>query len=58
MFQTVQIIDTSGAEHIVLTVLEDGKPAIAIPSELLPLWFHRYLPAIVQKVRDGESKFY
>jgi predicted ABC-type ATPase len=58
MFQTVQIIDTSEAEHVVLTVLEDGKPANAVPSEMLPSWFHQYLPSITQKIRAEEPKFY
>src|ERR1700761_2312621 len=44
MFQSVQIIDASGAEHIVLAVLEDGRPTIAVPSKILPTWFHHYLP--------------
>ena len=56
MFQTVQIIDTS-AEHIVLAVLENGEPANAIPFEILPFWFQRYLPSITQKIRDGGPKF-
>jgi predicted ABC-type ATPase len=54
MFQTVQIIDTSEAEHVVLTVLEDGKPANAVASEMLPTWFHHYLPSITQKIRTEE----
>lgn len=57
MFQTVQIIDTSEAEHVVLAVLEDGKPAIAVPSEMLPIWFQHYLPSIIQKIRHEEPKF-
>lgn len=55
MFQSVQIIDSSETEHIVLTVLVDGKPAIAVPSELLPQWFQQHLPSITQKIRDKES---
>ncbi|HEY4288162.1 MAG TPA: zeta toxin family protein [Puia sp.] len=56
MFQTVQIIDTSEAEHIVLAVLEDGKPANAVPSETLPSWFKHHLPFIIQKIRGWEPK--
>lgn len=55
MFQTVQIIDTSG-KHLLLAVLEDGKPATSVPSEMLPPWFQDYLPSITQKIRDGEAK--
>ncbi|HEX9513242.1 MAG TPA: zeta toxin family protein [Puia sp.] len=58
LFQTVQIIDTSEAEHVVLAVFEDGKPANAVPSEMLPAWFQTYLSTIVQKIRNGEPKFY
>ncbi|WP_315824641.1 zeta toxin family protein [Paraflavitalea speifideaquila] len=58
MFQTVQIIDTSEAEHVVLAVLEEGKPANAVPSEMLPLWFQQYLPSITQKIKAGEPRFY
>jgi len=57
MFQSVQIIDSSETEHIVLAVLEDGKPAIAVPSKMLPLWFQRYLPSVTQKIRKAEPKF-
>ena len=57
MFQSVQIIDTSEAEHIVLAVLEEGKPANAVPAEILPSWFQQYLPSITQKIRDGEPKW-
>jgi predicted ABC-type ATPase len=58
MFQSVQIIDTSEAEHVVLTVVEDGRPVNAVPSEILPLWFQRYLPSITLKIRAGEPRFY
>lgn len=58
MFQTVQIIDTSEAEHVVLAVLEDDMPAIAIPSEILPAWFQTHLPSITRKIRDQEPKFF
>jgi predicted ABC-type ATPase len=58
MFQSVQIIDTSEAEHIVLAVLENGMPSIAVPSEMLPIWFQQYLPSITLKIRDAEPKFY
>ena len=53
MFQTVQIIDTSEAGHIVLAMLEEGKPANAVPFEMLPAWFQTHLPTITQKIRNG-----
>ena len=56
MFQTVKIIDSSETEHLVLAVLENGKPMSAEPWETLPPWFQDYLPSITQKVRDGELK--
>jgi len=58
MFQTIQIIDTSEAEHLVLAVLIDGNPANAVPSEMLPPWFQHCLPSITQKIRAGEPKSY
>jgi predicted ABC-type ATPase len=58
MFQSVRIIDTSEAEHVVLAVLEDGKSANTLPIEMLPQWFQQCLPSIIQKIRDGEPKFY
>lgn len=57
MFQSVQIIDTSEAEHTVLAVLESGRPSIAVPSEILPSWFQQYLTSITQKIRAQEPKF-
>lgn len=54
MFQTVQIIDTS-AKHLVLAVLEEGKPVNGIPPEVLPHWFQHYLPSITQKIKDREA---
>ncbi|WP_431216154.1 zeta toxin family protein [Puia sp. P3] len=51
MFQTVQIIDTSEAEHVVLAVIENGMPTIALPFEKLPSWFQNDLPSITEKIR-------
>jgi predicted ABC-type ATPase len=50
MFDTVQIIDTSESEHIVLAVLERGNVIHALKSAMLPSWFHIYLPNIVGKI--------
>jgi hypothetical protein len=57
LFHSVHIIDTSEAEHPVLAVLILGKPSIAVPSDMHPNWFVRYLPLITQKIRDHEPKF-
>ncbi len=48
LFQTVQIIDTSEAEHRVLVVLNQAHPVLAIPSHELPDWFRNKLPAITR----------
>lgn len=56
LFQTVQIIDTSEAEHIVLVVIANGSPTNVVPSARLPDWFQGYLPSIVQKIKDVESE--
>ncbi|KAH0551437.1 hypothetical protein GP486_007347 [Trichoglossum hirsutum] len=58
LFHSVQIIDTSEAEHQVLAVFNEGEPAHAVPPDILPHWFHSQLPAITQKIRDDEPKFF
>lgn len=55
-FDSVQIIDTSEAEHQVLAVLQEGIPVSAIASELLPAWFQTNLPVIVNKIRELEAE--
>ena len=57
IFHSVHIIDTSEAEHLVLAMLSHGKPSIAVPPDMLPNWFVRYLPLITQKIRDDGLKF-
>jgi predicted ABC-type ATPase len=57
LFHSVHIIDTSETEHLVLAVLSLGEPSIAVPSDMLPNWFVRYLPSITQKIREKEPKF-
>jgi predicted ABC-type ATPase len=52
IFQTIQVIDTSEAEHVVLTVIEKGMPTIAVEFDELPTWFHSSLPAIAQKIQN------
>jgi predicted ABC-type ATPase len=54
MFNTVHIIDTSDAEHIVLTIFDKGQPALSIPSKDLPRWFRNDLPDITHKIEEEE----
>jgi len=54
MFQTVQIIDTSGTEHVVLAVIENGSPTIAVAAATLPTWFRDHLSSITQKIKEEE----
>jgi predicted ABC-type ATPase len=54
LFDTVQIIDTSDAEHIVLAIFRDGQPALAVPAETLPNWFRNYLPDMALKIEEEE----
>ena len=55
LFQTVQIIDTSEAEHRVLVVLNQAHPVLAIPSHELPDWFRIKLPAITNLIVSSPS---
>lgn len=57
LFHSVQIVDTSETDHLVLALLENGEPALAVPSEMLPDWFRSNLPTITHKIRDKEPKF-
>ncbi|MDP4254967.1 MAG: zeta toxin family protein [Bacteroidota bacterium] len=54
MFHTVQIADTSEAEHRVLVILENGLPTHAVSPDKLPAWFQSYLPSITQKIKEIE----
>jgi predicted ABC-type ATPase len=58
MFQTVQIIDTSEAEHLVLSVIENGIPAVALPFEELPAWFQDGLPSIAERIRVMSQRLF
>lgn len=55
MFETVQIIDTSEAEHIVLAVIANGLPINSVLFATLPIWFQSHLSSIAQKIRDKEN---
>jgi predicted ABC-type ATPase len=51
MFDTIQLIDTSEADHILLTILNNGEPTYSIPFNSLPDWFTYYLPEITIKLK-------
>ena len=54
MFNTVHIIDTSDAEHIVLSIFDKGQPGLAVPAKKLPNWVCYYLPEIALKIEEEE----
>jgi predicted ABC-type ATPase len=56
LFDSVQIIDTSEAEHKVLSILQNGIAVSTIPSDQLPPWFITNLPQIVQKIKEAEKR--
>ena len=56
IFDSVQIIDTSEAEHKVLAILQNGKCQSAIPSGQLPEWFTNNLPRITQSIIQSENQ--
>lgn len=46
MFDTVQIVDSSEPEHVVLVTIINGKIQTSAPRNLIPDWFRLNLPAI------------
>jgi predicted ABC-type ATPase len=57
MFDTVQIVDTSEAEHKVLCVICNGSIKSAINAELLPDWFSVNLKEIAKLIQEIEKGF-
>lgn len=53
MFDTVDIYDTSGIEHIELVKLESGTPTISVEISDLPDWFTNNLPNITKLIREA-----
>ncbi|PKF73973.1 zeta toxin family protein [Chryseobacterium sp. PMSZPI] len=53
MFDTVDIYDTSGLEHIELAKIENGSPVISIEVSDLPDWFTNNLPAITELINEN-----
>jgi predicted ABC-type ATPase len=56
IFNSVTIVDTSGIEHIGLTVLNNGQPSSAVPSYELPQWFLQNLQQITERIIDLENR--
>jgi hypothetical protein len=54
LFNTVHIVDTSDAEHIVLAIFEKGQPGLAVPAKKLPNWVRNYLPEMALKIEKEE----
>ncbi|WP_168801978.1 hypothetical protein [Chryseobacterium candidae] len=52
MFDTVDIYDTSGLEHIELVKIENGIPAISVEVSDLPDWFTNNLPNITNLIKE------
>ncbi len=50
MFNSVQIIDTSELEHIVIATYQNGGLVNSIAREVLPVWFTTYLPALAAQI--------
>lgn len=56
LFNSVQIIDTSEAEHKVLCVTVDNKIGSAIPPSALPEWFQNSLPNLLKAIQDNDAR--
>lgn len=50
IFDSVNIIDTSGLAHTGLVILKNGKCISAISADSLPDWFQNNLPAIKDEI--------
>jgi predicted ABC-type ATPase len=51
IFDSVDIIDTSEIEHILLTTLVDGVVQYAVSKVELPNWFLKYMPEIAAQIK-------
>ena len=54
LFDRLEIIDSSQAEHLVLAVFQEGQPVLAGPAKSLPNWIQNYLPEISLKIEEEE----
>ena len=50
MFDTVQVVDTSEAEHLVLVTFTNGNAYSYIPYDELPEWFCKYLSNLAVRI--------
>jgi predicted ABC-type ATPase len=56
MFDSLQIIDTSEVNPLVLILMQNGVVTEALQDTLLPGWFKNHLPAIYAKcIKDTEG---
>ena len=47
----LKIIDTSETEHLLLATFSKGEVVSSIPISDLPIWFIKYLPKLVEKIK-------
>lgn len=52
MFDTLQIVDTSEAEHKVLVVFKHGEAESSVSFPELPEWFVTSLPDLAEKIKQ------
>lgn len=50
MFDTVQVVDTSETEHLVLATFTNGDPHSYIPYTELPEWFCKHLSNMADRI--------
>ena len=51
MFDTLQLLDTSEIDHILIAVFSNGNATFSLPFASLPEWFKMYLPNLIAKIR-------
>ncbi len=56
IFDSLEIYDTSGIEHIHLVRTENGKISYCIDSVDLPVWFTNYLPNISLLIKQTDNQ--
>jgi predicted ABC-type ATPase len=52
MFDSVQVIDTSEVEHVLLAVSNSGIVEYFVPVSELPGWFTRYMPDMATQIKQ------
>jgi predicted ABC-type ATPase len=51
LFDSVQIIDTSDLDHVLLTDINSGTKKFAVSYTNLPWWFLKFMPEITQLIK-------